>query len=236
MAHVFLNSFDLDGSVKLMYTKNEIWPVIQAILHDYMDDSSIDFRLAVTRDSGLIIGWISLGIIPATGPVPQFAFNELTSWATQRLLRGNPSYPRYRLAAQLEDRSSHGQRQHLLGHRLVINTIVTDEAYRRMGVAGRLLGFAVDRARNSDWAIWAQTPAVYVGLFWRNGFHEVGAFGLDLNAYKPPEEVAMGFRGRQLGIQTWKQMKLGTRAESLLRTPAVTAAESAREQMPTLGR
>lgn len=231
MAHVFLNSFDLDGSVKLMYTKDEIWPVIQDILHDYMDDNSIEFRLAVNQDSGLIVGWISFGIIPATGRVPQFAFNELTSWATQRLLRGNASDHRYRLAAQLEDRSFQGQSQYMLGHRLVVNTIVTDPDYRRLGVAGELLRFAVDRARSSDWAIWAQTPAVYVGLFWRNGFHEVGVFGLDLNAYKPPEEAAMGIHGRQLGIQTWRQMKLGTRAELLLQR----TAGSARGQVPNSG-
>lgn len=228
MANVFLNSFDLDGSVKLMYTKDEIWPVIQEILHDYMDDNNIDFRLAVTRDSALIVGWMSFGIIPATGPVPQFAFNEMTSWATQRFLRGNTSDHRYRLAALLEHRSRHDQLQHTLSHRLVINTIVTDPDYRRLGVAGELLRCAVDRARNTDWAIWAQTPVVYEGLFWQNGFHAVGAFGLDLNAFKPPEEVAMGIRGRQLGIQTWRQMKLATRAELLLEKQRAEMAKAER--------
>lgn len=216
MANVFLGSFDLDGSVKLMYTKDEIWPVIQEILHDYMDDNSVEFRLAETRDSKLVVGWMSFGIIPATGPVPQLAFNEMTSWAAQRLLRDNTSDYRYRLAAQLEDRSRHGQLQHTLSHRLVINTIVTDPDYRRLGVAKGLLRCAVDHAQSVDWAIWAQTPAVYEGLFWQNGFHAVGAFGLDLNAFKSPEEVAMGVHGRQLGIQTWRQMKLATRAELLL--------------------
>lgn len=230
MAHVFLNSFDLDGSVKLMYTKDEIWPVIQEILHDYMDDDKIEFRLAVTRNAGLIIGWMSFGIIPPAGPVPQFAFNEVTGWAAQRLLGGNMSDYRCRLAAQLQDRSRDGQSRHLLRQRLVINTIVTDPDYRRLGVAGKLLRFAVDRARSPDWAVWAQTPSVYEGLFWRNGFHEVGAFGLDLNDYKPPEEVAMG---GQLGIQTWRQMKLGTREESLReKTRAdIAAAKRNREQM-----
>ncbi|KAL9138498.1 MAG: hypothetical protein Q9175_000286 [Cornicularia normoerica] len=234
MAHVFLNSFDLDGSVKLMYTKDETWPVIQEILHDYMDDNKIEFRLAVTQDLGLIVGWMSFGIVPETGPAPQFAFNEMTSWATQRLLRGNKSDHRFRLAAELEDRSRNGQSQYMLSHRLVINTIVTDPDYRRLGVAGKLLRFAVDRAQSTDWGIWAQTPAVYVGLFWRNGFHEAGAFGLDLNAFKPLEEVAKGIHGKQLGIQTWRQMKLSTRAELLLERSAAETAEpaSTRGQMP----
>lgn len=233
MAHVFLNSFDLDGSVRLMYTQDEIRPVIQEILHDYMDDNRIEFRLAVTRNAGLIVGWMSFGIIPPTGPVPEFAFNEMTSWAAQRLLRGTMSDFRYRLAAQLEDRSRHGQSQNMHRERLVINTIVTDPDYRRLGVATKLLKVAVDRAQSTDWAIWAQTAAVYEGLFWRNGFHEVGAFGLDLNEFKPPEEVAMGIHGRQLGIQTWRQMKLGTREESLLeRAKAdMAAAERNRAQM-----
>lgn len=55
MAHVFLNSFVLNGSVKLMYTKAEIWLAVQEILHDQMDDKNIDFRLAVTRESGLVV-------------------------------------------------------------------------------------------------------------------------------------------------------------------------------------
>lgn len=228
MAHVFLNSFDLDGSVKLMYTKDEIWPVIQEILHDYMDDNQIEFRLAVTRTTGLIVGWMSFGIIPAAGAVPQFAFNEMTSWAAQRLLRGNTSDRRYCLAAQLEDQSRRGQIQHMPSHRLVINTIVTDPDYRRLGVAGELLRFAVGRAKSTDWGIWAQTPSIYEGLFWRNGFHEVGAFGLDLNAFKPPEEVAKGIHGIQLGIQTWRQMKLDTRVEMLLEKAGAEMAESKR--------
>lgn len=230
MAHVFLNSFDLDGSVKLMYTKAEIWPVVQEILHVYMDNPRIDFRLAVTRDSGLIIGWISFGTIPASGPVPAFAFNELTSWATQRLLRGNTADNRYRLAAELEHQSRHGQNQHMPRYMLVINTIIVGPEYRRLGVAGRLLRFVVDRAQGTDWAIWAQTPAVYVELFWRAGFLEVGTFGLDLNAFKPPEEIAKGIHGKQLGTQTWSQMKLATRAESLLEETA--EAGSGHGQMP----
>lgn len=199
-----------------------------------MDDEKIDFRLAVTQDIGLIVGWMSFGTIPATGLVPQFAFNEMTSWAAQRLLRGNMSDHRYCLAARLEDQSRNGQSQHMPRHRLVINTIVTDPEYRRLGVAGKLLRFVVHHAQSIDWAIWAQMPSVYEGLFWRNGFHEVGAFGLDLNAFKSPEEVAMGIHGRQLGIQTWRQMKLDTRAELLLERAEAGMAEasSTRGQVP----
>ena len=228
MAYIFLNSFDLDGSVKLMYTKDEIWPVIQEILHDYMDDNRIEFRLAVIRSTGLIVAWMSFGIIPAAGEVPQLAFNEMTSWAAQRLLRGNPSDRRYRLASQLEERSRHGQIRHMPSYRLVINTIITDPDYRRLGVAAKLLRFAVDRAQSADWGIWAQTPSIYEGMFWRNGFYEVGAFGLDLNAYKPPEEIVKGIHGIQLGIQTWRQMKLGTRAEALAEKAGVEMAEAKR--------
>ena len=216
MAHVFLDSFDFDGSVKLMYTREEMWPVIQEILHDYMDDNKIEFRLAVTKDSERIVGWMSFGVVHETGPVPEYAFNEMTSWAAQRLLRGNKSDPRFRLAAELEDRSLYGQSQHMHNDRIVINTIVTDPDYRRLGVAEKLLKSVVERARSIDCGIWAQIPAVYVGLFWRNGFHEVGAFGLDLNVFKSPEEVAKGIHGIQSGYQTWRQMKLGTRAELLL--------------------
>ena len=228
MAHIFVHSFDLDGSVKLMYTKDEIWPVIQDILHEYIDDSNIDFRIAVTRTTGLIVGWMSFGVIPAAGEVPQFAFNEMTSWAAQRLLHGTTGDRRYRLAAQLRERSRDGQLRHMSSYRLVINTIVTDPDYRRLGVAGKLLRFAVTRAQSADWGIWAQTPSIYGGLFWQHGFYEVGAFGLDLNAYKPPEEIAKGIHGLQLGIQTWRQMKLGTRAEALLEQAGVEMAEAKR--------
>ena len=214
MAHVFLDSFDFDGSVKLMYTKEEMWTVFQEILHDYMDDDKIEFRLAVTRDIERIVGWMSFGVV--TGPVPEYAFNEMTSWAAQRLLRGNKNDPRFRLAAELEDRSLYGQSKHMHSHRVVINTVATDPNYRRLGVADRLLRFVVGRAQSIDCGIWAQMPAVYAGLFWRNGFHEVGAFGLDLNVFKSPEEVAKGVHGIQLSYQTWRQMKLGTRAEMLL--------------------
>ena len=93
----------------------------------------------------------------------------------------------------------------------------------------------MDRARSTDWPIWAQTPTVYEGLFWRNGFYDIGALGLDLNAFKPPEEVAMGTHGRQLGVQTWRQMKLGTRAETLLENAGgdkAVGAGSTRKQTP----
>ena len=216
MAHVFLDSFDFDGSVKLMYTKEEMWTEFQEILRDYMDDDRIEFKLAVTKDPERIVGWMSFAIVPDKGPVPEYAFNEMTSWAAQRLLRGNKNDPRFRLAAMLEDRSRHGQSQHMQKHRIVINTGVTDTNYRRMGVADKLLRSVVERAQSIDCGVWAQIPAVYASLFWRNGFHEVGAFGLDLNVFKPSEEVAKGIHGIQLGYQTWRQMKLGTRAEVLL--------------------
>ena len=216
MADIFLDSFDFDGSVKLMYTKEEMWTEFQQILHDYMEDDKIEFKLAVTKDSERIVGWMSFAVVPDTGPVPEYAFNEMTSWAAQRLLRGNKNDPRFRLAAELEDRSRHGQRQHMHNHRIVINTGVTDPTYRRLGVADKLLRSVVEHARGIDCGVWAQIPAVYASLFWRHGFHEVGAFGLDLNVFKPPEEVAKGIHGIQLGYQTWRQMKLGTRAEVLL--------------------
>ena len=213
MAHIFVNSFDRDGSVRLMYTKDEIRPVIQGILHDYLDNDQVEFRLAVTRDTEVKVGWISFGIIPATGLGPEFAFNEMTSWATQKLFGGNETDRRCRLAVQLRDRSREGQTRHMPSHRLVINTIVVNPEYRRLGVAGKLLSSIVDLAKSVDWGIWAQTPNAYVGLFWQNLFHEVDVLALDLNDFKPPEEVAMGIHGIQLGVQTWRQMKLGTRAE-----------------------
>ena len=215
MADIFLDSFDLDGSVKLMYSKEAMWTEIQQILHDYMDNDKIEFRLAVTK-AGLVVGWMSFAVIPDEGPVPEYAFNEMTSWAAQRLLRGNKSDTRFRLAAELEDRSRHGQRRHMHNRRIVINTGVTDPKYRRLGVADKLLKSVVKHAQGIDCGVWAQIPSVYASLFWRNGFHEVGAFGLDLNVFKPPEEVAKGIHGIQLGFQTWRQMKLGTRAEELL--------------------
>lgn len=156
MVHVFLNSFDFDESVKVMYTKHEIGPVIQKILHDYMDNNRIDFRLAVTQDSGLVLGWMSYGIIPATGPVPQFAYNEMTSWAAQILLRGSMNGRGYRLAVELEDRSRQGQGLHMPRHRFVINTIVTYPNYRRLGIATKLSRFAVDRVQSTDWGIWVR--------------------------------------------------------------------------------
>ena len=208
MAHVFLNSFDLDGSVKIMYTKDEIGPVIQTILHDCMNDDRIEFKLAVDQDSGSIVGWMSFGIIPAEGTVPEFASTEMTTWAAQKLRCGDAGDPRQLLAAQLEERSRDGQVIHMPSNRLVINTIVTDPEYRRRGGAGRLLKCAVEHARSVVSPIWAQTPSVYEGLFWRYGFHAVGNFGLDLNEFQPPGEVAVGMDGRQLGVQTWRQMKL----------------------------
>ena len=207
MVEVFLNAFELDQSVELMYTKDAIRPVIQQMLNDYMNDDKIQFKLAVDRNTRLILGWMSFGIIPSTGPVPpELASNEVTSWAAQKSRGSNRSC--YRLAAQLEERSRNGQSQNLPKQRLVINTIVTEPKYKCSGVAGKLLRFAVDYARASDWTIWAQTPSAFGGLFRRNGFYHVADFDLDLNDYKPPGDE------RLLGIETWAQFKLGTRAES----------------------
>ena len=120
-----------------------------------------------------------------------------------RDIRGNMSDHRYRPAAQMEDQSRHGQSQHMLRHRLVINTMVIDLKYRRLGVAGNILRFAVDHAQSTDWGIWIQTPAAYEGLFWRNGFHEVRAFGPHLNAFEPLDEMTTGLHGTRVNIQTW---------------------------------
>ena len=216
MSDIFVNSFDLDGSVKLMYTKDEIWCVIRDILRTHMNVCQIEFRVAQARDTGTLLGWMSFGTIATQGPVPPLAPKEMTSWVAQRLLRGKLDDLRYRLAFELESRSLEGQAQHTPGNRLVINTIVTEPEYRHRGVASKLLQSAVGPAKSADWPIWVQTPDVYERLFWDHGFRGVGIFSLDLNDYEPPEEEAMGSTRAQRGIQTWRHMKLGTRAESLL--------------------
>lgn len=221
MANVFVNSFDVDESVKFMYTKDEIGPVIRAILDEHLDDDDTVFRIAVTQDSGLIVGWMSFGIIiPPTGarPLPDLALSELTSLAAQRLLLlqdynvANRENPRFTLAMELLNQSNRGQHKNIQGNRLVINTIVTDPEYRRRGVAAQLLKSTLEHARTSAIdptpSIWVQTPTVYEGLFWQHGFFGVAAFGIDLNILKTPEEEATGIEERQLGLRTWRHMKL----------------------------
>lgn len=252
MAHVFVNSFDLDESVKLMYTKDEIEPVIQAILHDHLDDDSIEFKIAMTQDSGLIVGWMSFGIsIIPTGdrPVLDLPCSELTSLAARRLLLlqdnnvANNENPRFLLATELLNQSHEGQHKHIQSNKLVINTIVTDPAYRRRGVAATLLESALEHGRSSAInptpSIWAQTPTVYEGLFWQHGFFGVGAFGLDLNLFETPEEAGTGTLGRQLGLRTWRQMKLEFRAmpsrqKTVAETVVAGSAGGAHGQTPSL--
>ena len=252
MVHIFTNSFDLDESVKFMYTKDEIGPMIQAMLHSHMDYDSMKFKIAVTQDSGLIVGWMSFGIViipPGENSVPQLTFSEWTSLATQRLLLlqdyhvADSDNPRFLLATELLNQSHQGQRKHILSNRLVINTIVTDPAYRRRGVAGQLLKTALEHARSSGLdptpSLWAQTPTVYQGLFWQHGFFGVGAFGINLDQFKTPEEAATETPGSQLGLRTWTQMKLEFKAtpskkKKVAETVVAGSSKSAHGQTPGL--
>lgn len=252
MSHVFANSFDLDESVKFMYTKHEIRPVIQAMLSSHLDYDSMEFKVAVIQDLGLIVGWMSFGVViipPGVNSVPQLTFSEWTSLAAQRLLLlqdynvANNDNPRFLLATELLSLSHQGQYKHLPSNRLVINTIVTDPAYRRRGVAGQLLKSALEHARSSSLdptpSLWAQTPTVYEGLFWQHGFFGVAAFGIDLDQFKTPEEAAMGTQGTKLGLRTWRQMKLEFKAvpskkKKVAETVVAGSSGSAHGQTPSL--
>ena len=234
MSDIFVNSFDLDASVKLMYTKDESRRVIRDILSVHMNVCQIEYRIAAARGIGTLLGWMSLSAIPAQGSVPPLAPKELTSWVAQTLLRGELDDLRYRLAVELESRSLEGQAEHAPGNRLVINTIVTVPEYRHRGVASKLLQSAMGPAQSADWPIWVQTPDVYERLFWHHGFRGVGTFDLDLNDYEPPKAGAAGKQRAQQITQTWRHMKLGTRAELLLQKDAdeTPKARSTHEHEP----
>lgn len=53
---------------------------------------------------------------------------------------------------------------------------------------------------------WSKSAA-YEDLFWRNGVHEVGAFGLHLNAFEPLDEMTMGLHRRRVEVQKWMQIR-----------------------------
>lgn len=218
MARIFVNSFDLDDSVKLMYTKDEISPVIQAILHQELHQQNSGLKVAVTQDSGLVVGWMCMGILINPTRVPLLAVCELTSFAAQKLLLAHDDNPttwpaRFGLARRLLTNTIEGQTLYIEGwNRFIINTIVTDPAHRRRGVAAQLLHSALEHARcivlDLTLSMWVQTPTVYEGLFWQQGFVPVDVFGINLDDYRTPEEKAKGTEGEQLGVRTWRQMKL----------------------------
>ena len=166
-----------------------------------MNDKRIEINVSVPDGCKIVAGWMSFGIIPATSPVPEFASGEMTNWVSQRISGDNPSDPQYRLATLLKYRSYHGQVEYMPSKRLVINAILTDPSYQRMGIADELLKRAVEYDGSTD-AIWVQTLPEYEGLFRRNEFHVVMFFGVDLNYFDWEQDPA-----REFGIQKWSQMK-----------------------------
>ena len=155
MAKIFVEAFDTNLAVKLMYTPSEILPTILHLLHSYMTHKGVNLKLAMKtiKDSKTMVGWMCFSTIKATDAETDFVSNDLSNLAALKLLEGKTDSVRYRLAKELEEASRKGQSENTPGNRIVINALVTDKDHRGLGAAKELLDKAVEEAEKLKYPI-----------------------------------------------------------------------------------
>ena len=219
MANIFIKSFEDDSTAKLLYSHDQIWPVIVEMLMQYLADDWTHLRVAWDEYTDTIVGWASISL-GTPDEEDYFTFCDSTVWAGRELLRretGNRTGPlhfdemrRAALIAQLRRRNQEGQRRHMDGQRLVINTIAIhpdvfeDEIPE---IAYKFLDDGRDLAQEERLPLWAQFPQGSPGnleeLFEEIGFIEARNFELDLFRFTNEEH-----RRNYWGVQKWTQYLL----------------------------
>ena len=165
-------------------------------------------------DHDMPYGWISLGLVLDGATVTSTAASDLSVYASLKLLAGEAQArgqdprqldngdPRVRLTCKIETTSLHGQKVHIQGPYLVVNTLAIwpdTHSDSKVEMASKLLAWAVNYSKSYKWPIWTQIPKGQARFFHHAGFHTVWAFTLDLDSYSLS-------RSTDLGIQEWVQM------------------------------
>lgn len=220
MANIFIKSFEDDATAKLLYSHDQIWPIIVEMLTQYLADDWTHLRVAWDEYTDTIVGWASISLVDPGGASDYFDFCDSTVWAGRELLRRETrdrtgplhfdEMRRAALMAQLRRRNQEGQRRHVDGQRLVINTVAIhpdvfeDEIPE---IAYKFLDDGRDIARDERLPLWAQFPRGLPGnleeLFEEIGFVEAGGFELDLFRFANEEH-----RRSHWGVQKWTQYLL----------------------------
>lgn len=167
------------------------------------------------EEENITYGWISVGIVSDASPdFHSYAVHDFSVYVCWMLLLrearalGDSRHrsidnPRFRLVAELTNRSTDGQARNFDGAHLVVNALVLypegheDETWE---LAFKLLGWATAYAERRNLPLWTQIPVNQMGFFRQAGFRDVRAFTLNLNDYKPRESRD------DWGTQEWVQM------------------------------
>ena len=204
LAKILLTAYENDKCVDIMCRGEEIWSVLLSMIDEHINSDHFKFRVAVDKERGKIVGWLSLGIIVSHDALVDRTVKQ--NWPTAASLReldmrlkwpehqGNlvedPKRDRLRqkLADTLHDRSVECQQRWIggIGRRMVINTLVTDPKYLSQGVASKLLTWATEYSAYHKWPLFAQIPEERLGFFKEKGFRHVGSFGLPMSLYTRP--------------------------------------------------
>lgn len=221
MAELFLRKYGIDKATQLMYTENEVWPILLDTLESYIDyENEVRLMVAMDLDTHTRVGWISVGIVPDGIHEDNYTGSELSvhaNWvlrAEEASARGeDPRYlndPRLRLSDVVENRSRADQNRYIGRSHLVINTFAAHPEGPTRQVYTELLRRAINIAQRLDWPIWAQFLARHVGPLEREGFVRVGGFRLALDSFAP--------RGANLGVEEYVQLVYrNPRARSIVR-------------------
>ncbi|KAM0799220.1 hypothetical protein BDR22DRAFT_822529 [Usnea florida] len=221
MANIFIKNFEDDPTAKLLYPHDQIWPVILDMLTRYLADDWTHLRVAWDEYTDTIVGWASISLVDPNQGGDYFSFCDSTTWAGRELLRRETrdrtgplhfdEVKRAALITQLRRRNQEGQRAHMEGQRLVINTIAihpdvfVDEIPE---IAYKFLDDGRDLAKDERLPLWAQFPRGSPGnleeLFEEIGFIEAGSFELDLFKFASEEHR----RRHCWGMQRWTQYLL----------------------------
>ena len=222
LANIFIKSFKNDKAAQLLYPHDRIWPLVVDMLREYLDDVYTHVILAWDGCTDTIVGWTSVSLVTSNQD-DFFKFCDSTVWAGRQLLRkeararnGAPVHMdemrRAALITQIRKQNREGQKRHVDGQYLVINTIaIHPDAFESEipQIAYKLIDETRDLAKRERLPLWAQFPQNSLGdldeIFEEVGFTEADGFELNLVSYTNEEHRR---RESDWAPQVWTQWVL----------------------------
>ncbi|KAL2041392.1 hypothetical protein N7G274_005774 [Stereocaulon virgatum] len=227
LARIHVAAFEKDKCWQSMHRGPSYWAAINGMLEDHFVKSGYEIKIVVVEENGKECnsGWLCCSIVgdPTAPPTHNFAYMEWTTaaafvvdsfeaWQTQKSGRNENEQQcrrRRELFNLISRRFGEVQRKTMMGlgnaKYLVINTLVTDPAFRGQGVGSELLRWATELADKERISIWAQIPKDARGIFQRAGFSEADGSPLivdivdseEIVAYSEPEKYEILFMVRE---------------------------------------
>ncbi len=202
LARIHLAAFKDDRLVRLMYSGANHWKAVDAMIERQSSHVGYEMRLAMAKDVDRIAGWLCCSLMDPNMPDQE----DLASleWTTAALRVVDDAEERLRKTSGKPDEAAERDRRRSLWKAIsdasseafssspdlvrqtryiVLNTVVTDPAFRGRGVGSELLRWATNYADSEEIAIRAQLSPIAYGLFRKAGFEEVHSLVLDLDGF-----------------------------------------------------